>query len=154
MTDASAGPSRLPGLLVSDVEIRHYTINWLTGAGHELLNSDGTMPTAITEVGENLQMRITAPELPLSLSLMIYEGTFASIDPTGEPFRVFDCLDGTSSCPVVRHPDSLSLHVPASDLPDAAVISIFAEYARDPELNSSEGPTNLVGWAFGAHRTE
>lgn len=136
------------------MEIRHYTVNWLTAAGHELLDSDGTMPTTIVEVGEFLRMRITAPEPPLSLSLMIYEGTFESIDPTGEPFRTVDCLDGTSSCPVTRHPDSLTLQIPASDLPDDAVISIFAEYVRDPELNSSEGPTNLAGWAFGAHRAE
>lgn len=147
-------PRAAPGLSVGGTAISHYTLNWQTDVAHELIDGSGTLPSTTVTLGQELWAEISAPERPLSLTLMVFEGSLASLDPTAKPVSTFDCLDASSPCTLAATAESTTLRLAAHDIPREAVVSIFAEYWRDPRLASAEGPTNLVGWAFGAHRPE
>lgn len=143
-------PNQIPALEVDGVGIDHYMIDWVSPAEKRALNSDGTLPSQeIESTDQHLEMNISTPALPLSLSILIFHGSLATVDPMSDPAYSFDCLSENGACVNVVKDNSLQLSIPTTELPEDYVVSIFAEYYRDPNFDTQTGSTNLVGWAFG-----
>jgi hypothetical protein len=80
---------------------------------------------------------------------MVFSGTIATVDPLSEPVLTLDCLSPSADCTLSAIDDSLIVRVAKHALPENGVISLFTEYYRGENVDTSTGLTNLAGWAFG-----
>lgn len=146
-------PNEIPTLEAGGIGIDHYTLDWVSPAEERELNSDGTLPSQEVRVTEqSLEMSISTAALPLALSVLIFDGSLTTVDPMSDPVYSFDCMSEDGGCEIVAKDDSIRLSITSTELPENYVVSIFAEYYRDPNFDTQTGSTNLVGWAFGVSK--
>lgn len=146
-------PNEIPTLEAGGIGIDHYTLDWVSPAEERALNSDGTLPSQeVTTAEQSLELNVSTPALPLSLSVLIFDGSLATVDPMSDPAYSFDCMSEDGGCVTVVKDDSIQLSISSVDLPENYVVSVFAEYYRDPNFDTQTGSTNLVGWAFGVSK--
>lgn len=139
-----------PDLTITSTQIPVFTLDWSSGANHQVVVGDGTMPQSEVEVtGSQLSFSLSAPETPLMLRAMFFEGDVESVDPTSDPVKEVDCLAANGDCVLTRSEDELGIVMPLSGLPADSVASVYVEYYKDSEWGTESGPTNTAGWVFG-----
>ena len=141
-------PSTPPALTVSGAQVEHYTLDWQTKEGHQSLGSDEELPTQEVSAPDGLELRLSSDAKPLSLNLMVFAGSVASVDPTIQPVLSVQCSSSSTECAVETEGDSLVVRVRDEKLPKRGVVSLFAEYYRGSDVKTDSGSTNLVGWVF------
>ncbi|QYM74690.1 hypothetical protein [Leucobacter luti] len=146
-------PLSVPTLAISSSMIPAYSLDWSTSEGHESIVSDGERPKDEVEIGsDRVSFRISAPERPLSLTVLVFSGTVESVDPTSDPVEQFDCLESETACELSDTETGMEFSIDASGLPEDFVVSIFVEYYKASELPTEDGSTNTVGWVAGIRR--
>ena len=142
-------PLTPPELSVSGTAVGHFSLDWQAPDGHKSLTGDGRLPTAEVSLPEELELRLSRKEKSLTLTLMVFSGTIATVDPLSEPVLTLDCLSPSADCTLSAIDDSLIVRVAEHALPENGVISLFTEYYRGENVDTSTGFTNLASWAFG-----
>lgn len=150
----AAIPEDPPKLVVQQREIDYFSMNWESQTGNRLIQNAGKLPSQEVEIQPGkLQLELSAAEIPLALTVSVYVGTLNEIDPSGDPQMQLDCVT-SAHCSIEQTHSALLVGVPLEQPYQQIVVSVFAEYYRNPELFSREGATNLVMWAFNAHAVQ
>lgn len=136
----------IPALEISGEQIAPYSINWHSQEVKENFNLSGSLPDITVAANTpDFNAKISSRAFPLSLHVTIFSGGIQTVNPESAPAHTYECV--SQNC-LKQLPDSLELNLDSSAWGDTVVVSIFAEYWRDPAVAADEGPTNLVTWVF------